>query len=97
MHVRRAFLLNFKRTEHFPKCAYKAGETVPARKVTKRKRPKDEWTSDDEGTESDLKTSSDCHYDSYGELMATGTSEIPNLGWRILRVNLLWDFTSTLS
>jgi hypothetical protein len=52
-----------------------AGETVKPRKVTKRKRPKDEWTSDDEGTKSALKTSCDCHYASYGELMATGTSE----------------------
>jgi hypothetical protein len=51
-----------------------AGETVPHRKVTKRKRPKDEWTSKDDGAESVEDACSECEYDSFVEMMATGTS-----------------------
>jgi hypothetical protein len=52
-----------------------AGEILPDRKVTKRKRPKNEWTSDDDGDESEQDTYSQCHYDTFVELMATGTTK----------------------
>jgi hypothetical protein len=53
-----------------------AGETVPHRKDTKRKRPKDEWTSEDDGAESGEDGYSECAYDSFVEMMATGTMEL---------------------
>ena len=52
-----------------------AGETLPCRKVTKRKRPKDEWTSDDDSNDGVLHTDSECDFESFIELMATGTTE----------------------
>jgi hypothetical protein len=64
------------RTCKLASCKKKAaGEIVPDRKVTKRKRPKDEWTSDDDGDDSQQDTYSECHYDSFVELMATGTTQ----------------------
>jgi hypothetical protein len=64
------------RTYKLASCQKKAaGEIVPDRKVTKRKRTKDEWTSDDDGDDSQQDTYSECPYDSFVKLMATGTTE----------------------
>jgi hypothetical protein len=52
-----------------------AGETILRRKATTRKRAKDEWTSDDDSNDGVFDTDSECDFDSFIELMATGTTK----------------------